>query len=174
MVQIHCNKISPSGFNLLGQISFASLFLMHPLSLIIMEWHAASCRTHNSSWFLGEHYGKIYLLSVFSSVETHEGLMVGLALAQTHRRWNIYAIVEEFTPRSKVALQYWLDVCRGETLDGKEQRNNYKSIHIAFHADTNSFKDVWSAEWEEVFALMKDKELPFFVFVWITNISACT
>lgn len=30
--------------------------------------------------------------------------MVGLALAQTHHRWNIYVIVEEFTPRSKVAL----------------------------------------------------------------------
>lgn len=100
--------------------------------------------------------------------------MVGLAVAQTHRRWNICVIVEEFTPRSKVALQSWLDVCRGETLDCKEQCNNYKSIHIAFYADTNSFKVIWSAEWEEVFALMKDKELSFFVFVWITNISAST
>ncbi len=98
--------------------------------------------------------------------------MVGLAVAQTHRRWNIYAVVEEFTPRSKVAIQSWLDVCRSETLDCKEQCNNYKSIHIAFFADTNLFKMVWSAE--EEFASMKDKELSFFMFVWITNISACT
>lgn len=78
--------------------------------------------------------------------------MVGLAVAQMHRRWNICVIVEEFVPCSKVALQSWLDVCRGEA-------------HIAFHADMNYFKVFWGAEWEEVIVVMKDKELPFFMFV---------
>lgn len=37
--------------------------------------------------------------------ETHEGLLVGLDVAQTHHRWNICVIVEDLMARSKDALQ---------------------------------------------------------------------
>lgn len=98
--------ISPSGFNLLGQISFASLFL-----------DASIKSKYNGMMAVVEHRTppgssdsimekSTCPLSLFClRNETHEGLMVGLAVAQTHRRWNICVIVEEFTPHSKFALQ---------------------------------------------------------------------
>lgn len=152
---------------------------MHLLSLNIMEWqavveHRTPLVPRMALWKNPQVPSNSLRLLFCLKNETHEGLMVGLAMAQTHRRWNIYVIVEEFTPCSKVALHSWLDVCSGETLECNEQCNKYRSVHIAFHADVNSFKLVWSAEWEGVFAVMNDKEFPFFMFVWITDIRANT